>query len=489
VKRGESKMKKLLFLISLLLISIFLIQPKVTISDTAVQVATGISEIVFVDDLNGWAVGRSGLILHTSNGGLDWSIQTWAKSGDIYSILFDVYFIDKMNGWICGRTSINGTSYGLILHTEDGGNMWKIQYLWEGYGGYYDLYTIYFINETYGFAGGEVKTLFCTKDGGKTWTKVELTEPPWLGTTIHDITFKNNYGWIAGGEGVWYTEDYGKTWHWVYLSSGEIFYRIIFVNTTKGWTFSNFGSIWTTNDGGKTWTKIVSEIGNGVSINGATFYNSTHGWIATGAGDIYNTTDGGLTWNLMKTNSSILWLSIYVNSMGHIYPAGGIFQTGFGVKRAALAIIESHGSGWVTLLGPTITKTVTIDGKNYTITLKADSTMTDFGFDVANRALKLNVFGPNGYQGQCDIIIPKDLMFVPQVRIDGWTVNYTVTEDGENLIIHVTYKHSTHKLEVSPLYTLHVKNMTLQNNYFIQKITLLNTVTHKTFRVYERLYW
>ncbi len=32
-------------------------------------------ECVFADTLNGWAMGDSGVILHTSNGGINWILQ------------------------------------------------------------------------------------------------------------------------------------------------------------------------------------------------------------------------------------------------------------------------------------------------------------------------------------------------------------------------------------------------------------------------------
>ena len=35
-----------------------------------------LTSVYFVDSLYGWAVGYSGTIIHTTNGGTDWSFQT-----------------------------------------------------------------------------------------------------------------------------------------------------------------------------------------------------------------------------------------------------------------------------------------------------------------------------------------------------------------------------------------------------------------------------
>ncbi len=68
--------------------------------------------IDFVDNLNGWAVGRFGTIIHTTDGGNTWNFQTNPAT----TTLFDVDFSDAMHGVACGN--------GIILYTTDGGQNW-----------------------------------------------------------------------------------------------------------------------------------------------------------------------------------------------------------------------------------------------------------------------------------------------------------------------------------------------------------------------------
>lgn len=61
----------------------------------------------------GWAVGRSGTILHTEDGG-----QTWVRQfSPADSTLFDVDFSDEFHGIACG--------YNHIIYTTDGGQTWN----------------------------------------------------------------------------------------------------------------------------------------------------------------------------------------------------------------------------------------------------------------------------------------------------------------------------------------------------------------------------
>ncbi len=63
-------------------------------------------------ELEGWAVGKSGSMIHTTDGGNTWTTQTSPAD----STLFDVDFIDHLNGLACG--------YDHILRTTNGGQDW-----------------------------------------------------------------------------------------------------------------------------------------------------------------------------------------------------------------------------------------------------------------------------------------------------------------------------------------------------------------------------
>lgn len=71
-----------------------------------------LNDLVFIDELNGWAIGNSGTILHTDDGGETWEYQESGTNADLNKVCF----VDVNNSWICG---LNGT----ILYTDNGGTV------------------------------------------------------------------------------------------------------------------------------------------------------------------------------------------------------------------------------------------------------------------------------------------------------------------------------------------------------------------------------
>jgi hypothetical protein len=81
--------------------------------------------------MNGWVSGEYLGVPHvssihkTSDGGNTWQTQNFGT--DEY--LTDIYFVDNMNGWAVGGTigGSGGNQHTTILHTTDGGANWQIQ--------------------------------------------------------------------------------------------------------------------------------------------------------------------------------------------------------------------------------------------------------------------------------------------------------------------------------------------------------------------------
>ena len=69
-------------------------------------VTKNLNDVYFIDNLTGWAVGDSGTVIKTTNGGQAWTVQT---SGTTHN-LTDVNFIDAMNGYAVGGFLNNGST-------------------------------------------------------------------------------------------------------------------------------------------------------------------------------------------------------------------------------------------------------------------------------------------------------------------------------------------------------------------------------------------
>jgi len=104
----------------------------------------GYNAIYFVDNKNGWAVGDSGIIIHTTDG-QNWTAQTNLST----NTLFDVFFLNALEGWAVG-------SGGSIIYTNNGGVIWSI----VGTGlTSNSLTSLNFTSPTNGYVVGNGKTL------------------------------------------------------------------------------------------------------------------------------------------------------------------------------------------------------------------------------------------------------------------------------------------------------------------------------------------
>jgi len=75
-----------------------------------------LQDVSFIDTNNGFAVGSTGTILRTTDGGNNWDILTSGTNDDFYG----VSFVDANTGTVVGN-------FGAILRTTDAGNHWTIQ--------------------------------------------------------------------------------------------------------------------------------------------------------------------------------------------------------------------------------------------------------------------------------------------------------------------------------------------------------------------------
>jgi hypothetical protein len=122
-----------------------------------------------------------GVALVTSDGGANWQIV------ELKEHPVSLFFLNENKGWMV-------TDHG-IWETAETGRTWKkIKDLKE-------LQRVYFVDETHGWAIGAPKLVLETKDGGRTWSILEIAEkaPTAPETTVyHWATFDGQRGLIVG---------------------------------------------------------------------------------------------------------------------------------------------------------------------------------------------------------------------------------------------------------------------------------------------------
>ena len=172
----------------------------------------------FVDETTGWVSSRSGKIYRTNDAGASWTVwedDDLTKSEEIRSIIF----VDANNGWASGDN-------GIIIHTTDGGLNWELQAATFDSGTYtytydtLDFDSIFFINDTTGWAVAEKGTILTTSDGGATWVDRTDATLQSLEIDLKRVFFTDaNIGWIGGEQStILKSSDGGTSWNPVIVS-------------------------------------------------------------------------------------------------------------------------------------------------------------------------------------------------------------------------------------------------------------------------------
>ena len=140
--------------------------------------------------------------------------QSWPASYRSDAHLYEVAFVNARTGWAVGDR-------GTILHTQDGGAQWTLQ----DSGIACRLESVHFVTPELGWAAGGYSVPFThrgrgvilrTADGGKSWQPIESTSLPWLkGIRFFDAKRGIAYGLPTARHpsGLFYTHDGGLGWH------------------------------------------------------------------------------------------------------------------------------------------------------------------------------------------------------------------------------------------------------------------------------------
>ncbi len=142
--------------------------------------------LYFLNDSLGWAVGDSGLILSTTNGGTWWNEQqSHTKLG-----LNDVAFFNPDTGVCCGTD-------GLIFRTTNGGADWKEINYTQGV----ILFRLVRVGTSTAYIVGTGNTILKSTDDGATWTHQSDNAPS--STKFEDVFFLNDStAWAVGHDGI-----------------------------------------------------------------------------------------------------------------------------------------------------------------------------------------------------------------------------------------------------------------------------------------------
>jgi photosystem II stability/assembly factor-like uncharacterized protein len=256
----------------------------------------------FRDRSHGFATAANGMIYRTRNGGDTWDLVHFGR-GSIDN-LSDFDFVDERNGFAAGRAG--------VIRTIDGGENWFPASGLPPLEARVDAWTVDFVDTRTGWIAGQHGRLMKTEDAGVTWRQAATPLDPQDQIFLFDIQFlDHDTGWVVGSQGtILHTVDGGVTWRSVHngipgarsedvpevverragvrdtfdtgqRTPGLFFTGVRFLDANLGWVVGHFGYegrsiVLRTEDAGATW--VVEGDVAGEELRALFVLDPDHAW-------------------------------------------------------------------------------------------------------------------------------------------------------------------------------------------------------------------
>lgn len=278
-------------------------------------------DVYFVSKDEGWVAGEAGTILHTKDGGNNWTAELGGDPNAQGAQLKHIFFTNPTHGWAQAwntmfRTTdgenwqqvigdIRGDAIfvsdvkgfrtygnGIIFATEDGGSDWKEVFTCrakmevEGLTQEKDcdLETLHFPSATVGYLAGDSRITVKTEDGGASWNVLVGPEEPGDQRALDVFFLDEKTGYEVRNSGLFRTIDGGQSWQGVIATLPRGAAKVKFVDREVGW--SCLGSTWAySTDGGKRWTS--RQVGFPTGVTAFCLPTRDRGYVVGGHGMIY----------------------------------------------------------------------------------------------------------------------------------------------------------------------------------------------------------
>jgi len=238
-----------------------------------------IFDIDFANENLGWAAGRDGTIIHTTDAGNTWTQQS-SGTGDT---IVAVQVVDSNNIWVLSSHN--------LLRTTNGGSSWNSSLVFSS-----TLGKDFYINGQYIYIITREGLLYFSDDAGSTWSTKNLGV-----TDLRSIDGIDSHIWCVGYNGaILHSSNNGSSWQ----SQGSVnayMYDHKALDENNVWAVSDSGQIVSTHDGGQSWS--VENLGTIKHLRSIDITPSNVMYLGGQDGTLFYSDDSGLTWNNISNSS------------------------------------------------------------------------------------------------------------------------------------------------------------------------------------------
>lgn len=238
-----------------------------------VPVSVTLTNVVFPNAKQGWAVGHSGVVIHTSDAGESWVLQ--------------------LDGNKAAQLALEEAQRSIELQEPDAEKaLNNAKYLIKE-GPDKPFLAVHFSNEHDGIIVGAYGLALMTTDGGNTWQSIATKIPNKRGNHLYSIAQTKQQMVIAGEQGVVFTKR-AKEEHFQQLKTpyNGSFFGVQSFSDTSILVYGLRGNIWRTDAQQSKWQHITHEEKS--TITAATMLAAGALVLADEGGRLYISADAGV---------------------------------------------------------------------------------------------------------------------------------------------------------------------------------------------------
>jgi photosystem II stability/assembly factor-like uncharacterized protein len=306
---------------------------------TQATISGDLLTICFTDSLNGIAAGRNGLMLRTSNGGINWNPVTASGMYDIYM----VRYLNAGNVFACGQG-------GAVGRSTNGGLNWIVTYPAETY--FNVLYSIHPLNSNDIYTSGAYGTICRSSNSGANWGQLFAG----INNDLYYSHFTDdNNGYATSFNSVIKTTDGGA--NWTKLNSISFGGPVYFRNANTGYQAAmSAGLLYKTTNGGANYTALIT--GYPSSFRSIYFTGDNTGYLVTSNAKILKTTNAGTNWQQIDSTVDAFYADIFFSDSVTAYVSGY-------KNSPAGALVKKTTNGGVSWTEQTISSTLAMTSLHF----------------------------------------------------------------------------------------------------------------------------